>query len=104
MVLIVSIDLSWRNWRLKRLVDSTPLLDGYEHLELELPDMRQIHRQRNVCKMAGHLWELEALIPSTSDDAPYTYEVVCERCFPHIHSRRSIRSYNLFDVFDKEQD
>ena len=104
MVVIV-IDFEWfRRRRIGRLSRRTPLLDEYTHVGLDLDELKRIHRKRNVCKMSGHLWELESLIPSVSDDAPYTYNVICERCFPHIHSRRTIRSYNLFDVFEKEQD
>lgn len=88
-----------KDMRLKRLVKSTPLLESFEHMYLELYLLRRIHKKRNRCKLIGHLWELETVEPPQ----PYTYTLVCSRCFPHIHSRRRVQSYNLFALSEKEQ-
>jgi len=93
-----------REMRYERLVKTTPLLDGYEHVSLDHTELKRIHHKNRMCKIWGHLWELEALIPSPTDTHPYTYYVSCAACFPHIHSRRTYQTYNLFAISEKEQD
>ncbi len=89
-----------RDMRMRRLIESTPLLEGFEHLRLDAYELRRIHKKRNRCKLIGHIWELDTV----ESPQPYTYTLSCFRCFPHIHSRRIVRSYNLFTLSEKEQD
>ena len=104
-LIIVSNPLElWRKKRLQRIVTSTPLLDGYELHTLDLETMKTIHRQRTVCKFAGHLWEVDSISSDDDGTGLLLYDLVCWRCFPHIHSRRAVQSYNLFAITDKEQD
>lgn len=101
MILIMfSPVLKLRDMQMKRLIKSTPLLESFEHVQLDSFQLKQIHKKRNRCKLIGHLWELETVDPPQ----PYTYTLICTRCFPHIHSRRTIQSYNLFTFSEKEQD
>ena len=88
----------------KQLVKSTPLIAGYEHLFLSTTDLRRIHRKRNRCKLVGHLWELETMTASNNPTDPSKFELICGRCFPHIHSRRTTQFYNLFTVSHKDHD
>ncbi len=101
MILIVFNPVAkLKDVRAKRLVESTPLLEAFEHVQLDFHQLKQVHKKRNRCKLIGHLWELETIDPPQ----PYTYTLVCSRCFPHIHSRRKIQSYNPFALSEKEQD
>ena len=92
-----------KEMRHNRLERTTPLLDGYEHVALDYFELRRIHHKNRMCRIWGHLWEVESIVPS-STDIPYTYHISCAACFPHIHSRRIYQTYNLFAVSEKEQD
>ena len=87
-----------------RLMRSTPLLQDYQHVGLDYYELKRIHSKYRMCRLLGHLWEVEALIPSPTDTHPYTYHLSCAACFPHIHSRRTHKTYNLFAISEKEQD
>jgi len=105
MILIVFSPMKkLREIRHDRLLKTTPLLSGFEHVGLDFYELKRIHRNRRMCAMLGHLWEIEALIPSSTDTHPYIYHLSCAACFPHIHSRRTHRTYNLFAISEKERD
>jgi hypothetical protein len=93
-----------KEMRHNRLERTTPLLPGYEHVALDYFELRRIHHKNRMCKIWGHLWEIESIVPSTSDTHPYTYYISCAACFPHIHSRHTYQTYNLFAISEKEQD
>lgn len=80
------------NFTVNRLIKATPLLPGYEFLHYETVELRRIRSRRRICMFNSHLWEMERYVGSV----PPTYELKCVRCFPHKHSRRVIKSYNLF--------
>ena len=105
MILIVFNPMrKLKDMRHDRLEKSTPLLSEYQHVALDYSELKRIHHKNRMCRIWGHLWEIETIIPSTSDDHPYTYHMSCAACFPHIHSRRTYQTYNLFAVSEKEQD
>jgi hypothetical protein len=91
-----------RLWQLDRLVASTPLLEGFEHLALEVDDLRAIHKYHNRCRRLGHLWECESVESQEVERPIYKFNLVCRSCFPHIQSRRTIQSYNLFAISEKD--
>jgi hypothetical protein len=95
---------TWHEYLHRRLEHSTPLLPGYEHVALDYTELKRIHHKNRMCKIWGHLWEVESIVPSLTDTHPYTYYISCAACFPHIHSRRTYRTYNLFALSEKEQD
>ncbi len=86
--------------RMRRLVKTTPLIDGYEHISLEYHELHRIHAKYSMCKILGHLWELDHVVAGF----PYTYISKCARCFPHIRSQHTVQSYNLFAISEKEHD
>jgi len=93
----------FRYLRHERLITKTPLLDGFEHVALDEYEILRVYRKRRMCAIRGHLWEIEALIPSATDTSPYTYHLSCASCFPHIHSRRTHKTYNLFAISEKDR-
>jgi len=104
MILIFSSPIqAIKGWRHKHLIKSTPVLSGTEHLRMNVHALRQIHYNRIRCKLIGHLWEIED-IDTGSDDDPYTFGMICWRCFPHIESTRVVQSYNLFAISEKDID
>lgn len=72
------------------------LLYGYETLSKQ--ETKKVVRRYRRCKIVGHIWELESLTP------PATYVIMCSRCFPHYHSRRTVTAYNLFPAPPVEPD
>jgi len=88
------------NARVNHLISSTPLIDGYEHISLEYHELLRIHKAYNRCKLIGHLWEIDCILPGL----PYTYISKCASCFPHIHSQHSVQSYNLFAISERDED
>lgn len=97
--------------RLRKLVKSTPLLDDYKYRYQDLDSMIMTHQRFRVCAIKGHIWELESYKsgyerkinnPSANGSislsaTPPTYNLKCIRCFPHAHSRMSVRSAHVFN-------
>lgn len=104
MVIVINFDpfRRLREWRLRRLVVSTPLLDGYEHMVLEVDDLRSTHRAATRCRRRGHIWECESVTSQEVERPIFTFHLVCKSCFPHMQSRRTIQSYNLFAISEKD--
>ena len=104
MIIVIDFDpfRKIRLWRLERLIQSTPLLDGFEHLTLEADDLKTTHKAHNRCRRLGHIWECESVESQEVERPIYSFNLVCHACFPHIQSRRTIQSYNLFAISEKD--
>ena len=93
----LDIDVLWSVWH--KFFPRIELLDDYTFLYLHIPEIRRIKRQRRICRLTGHLWELETYDPSI-----HTFVLKCARCFPHIDSRRAIVSYDPFTTVERRAD
>lgn len=93
----LDIDVLTTVWN--KLFPHVDLLTDYTFLYTHLPEMRRIKRQRRICRLAGHLWELETYDPSIN-----TFVLKCARCFPHIDSRQAIVSYDPFTTVERRAD
>jgi len=76
---------------------ATELLPGHE---LSKAEERQVRRKRMRCRLVGHQWHFVAYVSTV----PPSYVLECVRCSPHIHSRKTIQSYNLFSMSQEETD
>jgi len=93
----LDIDSLWSIWR--KLFPHVDLLTDYTFLYTHLSEMRRIRRQRRICRITGHLWELENYDPTSN-----TFVLKCARCFPHIDSRQTIVSYDPFTTVERKTD
>ena len=93
----LDIDTLWTVWR--RFFPHVDLLTDYTFLYTHLPEMRRIRRQRRICKLSGHMWEVETYDPSSN-----RFVLKCVRCFPHIDSRQAVFSYAPFTTVERKTD